>query len=190
MFGNPMFTAQQQAQKQQMPMHLQGQALQGAQHQQLMQQQLQQQQQQQQQIGQPPQQQLGQQQQLQQSAQTMNGGPGAHMPIGVPAVPTAKGRKAQGSQPSSAQSSPSPANASLPVNHNVTPNLTIDYTTISGDEFEDQLREFMKARNTPLPTKIPSMGSKKINLLLLFRISMSMGGMESVSEVSKDSSSF
>ena len=110
----------------------------------------------------------------------MNGGPGPHMPLGVTTT-TAKSRKAQGSQPSSAQSSPSPANANLPVNHNVTPNLNIDYTTISGDEFEEQLREFMKARNTPLPTKIPSMGSKKINLLLLFRISMSMGGMESVS---------
>ncbi|KAF9988155.1 hypothetical protein BGZ75_009929 [Mortierella antarctica] len=165
-FGSPSFTPQQQAQaqaqKQQMQMHLQGQAhLQGTpqmQHQQLL-------------------------QQHQQHLQGMNGLAGGPMPMNALAgAMGARPRKPQGSQPPSAQSSPSQANASLPVINNVMPNLNIDYTTITGDEFEDQLRDFMKNRNTPLPTKIPSMGSKKINLLLLFRISMAMGGMESVSK--------
>ncbi|KAG0287681.1 AT-rich interactive domain-containing protein 5B, partial [Dissophora globulifera] len=181
-FNSPPYTPQQQqqqqqqAQKQQVPMHLQGQPhLQGTpqmQHQQMLQRQQQLEQLQQ------------QQQQQQQHLQNMGGMQGIHMPANNALANSmaARQRKPQGSQPTSAQSSPSQANASLPIINNVVPNLNIDYTTITCDEFEDQLRDFMKNRNTPLPTKIPSMGSKKINLLLLFRISMSMGGMESVSK--------
>ncbi|KAI8351378.1 hypothetical protein B0O80DRAFT_456369 [Mortierella sp. GBAus27b] len=131
--------------------------------------------------GQPPMQ--GTPQMAHQQLQGMNGMAGAHMQVNnaLAGNMAARQRKPQGSQPTSTQSSPSPANASLPV-VNVLPNLNIDYTTISCEDFEDQLREFMKNRNTPLPGKIPSMGSKKINLLLLFRYSMSLGGMDSVSK--------
>lgn len=154
-FNTSPYTQQQGAQRQGMAMHLQGQ---------------------------PPMQ--GTPQMSHQQLQAMNGMAGVHMQVNnaLAGNMAARQRRPQGSQPTSTQSSPSPANASLPVNNNVLPNLNIDYTAITCEEFEDQLREFMKSRNTPLPGKIPSMGSKKINLLLLFRYSMSMGGMESVSD--------
>ncbi|KAG0243385.1 hypothetical protein BGW41_002274 [Actinomortierella wolfii] len=129
-------------------------------------------------LQQPGHQPLGVLQQAGQTPQLPNGVPPGSM---TPTTANARIKK-QPSQPTSAQSSPSPANAGLPVIHNILPNLNVDYSTMTCEEFEEHLREFMKARNTPIPTKIPSMGSKKINLLLLFRISMAMGGMEAVSK--------